>query len=200
VQEGSLGLLDAIASFDSERGADFPTYARFRVRRAIRNALTEQSRLIRLPKQIVERNRAVGRAAAGLTAATGHVPTIDELAAVTGLSSAAVLEAQGAPAAPVSLDQPLVDDGGTLEAVLVDARAINPELEAIDHEQVELVDDAVAHLPGRQREVVVRHFGLGREAEEIAEVAAALHLSRQRTRTIERDALYRLRDRLERRG
>jgi RNA polymerase primary sigma factor len=50
VQEGSLGLLEAIDGYDAGRGTDFETYARFRVRRAIRNALTEKSRLIRLPK------------------------------------------------------------------------------------------------------------------------------------------------------
>src|SRR5204863_9970440 len=58
VQEGSLGVLEAISRFDTRRSDDFESYARFRIRRAIRNALTEQSRLIRLPKQVVERRRA----------------------------------------------------------------------------------------------------------------------------------------------
>jgi hypothetical protein len=49
----------------------------------------------------------------------------------------------------------------------------------------------------RQREIISRHFGFGRTAEEITEVAGALHLSQQRTRAIERDGLYALRDRLE---
>jgi len=199
VQEGVLGLLDAIATFDPGRGIDFETYARFRVRRAIRNALTEQSRMIRLPKQIVERRRAIVRAECTLAAAVGRVPTVAELAAATGLSTAAVVEAQEAAGPPVSLDQPLLDDGATLEDLLVDASAPDPAARAAEHERAECVDDAVAHLPERQREVVARHFGLGREAEKIGDVAVALHLSPQRARTIERDALYRLRDRLERR-
>ena len=59
------------------------------------------------------------------------------------------------------------------------------------------VDAAVKQLPARQREVVKRHFGFGCEAEQIADVAASLHVSQQRARAIERDALYRLRDGLE---
>ena len=51
VQEGVIGLLDAIDHYDPSRGPAFEPYARFRVRRAIRNALTEQARLFRLPKQ-----------------------------------------------------------------------------------------------------------------------------------------------------
>jgi len=45
-QEGALGLLEAIDRYEPARSSDFESYARFRIRRAIRNALTEQSRLI----------------------------------------------------------------------------------------------------------------------------------------------------------
>jgi RNA polymerase primary sigma factor len=197
VQEGSLGLLDAIDHYDPRRGADFEAYARFRIRRAIRNALTEQSRLIRLPKQIVERRRAIERVEAGLIGATGRVPTPAELATATGLSPKAVIETRTIASNLVSLDQPVLSDGSTLETVVADASARDPELETVHHEQAHLVDDAVAHLPKRQREIVSRHFGLGRGEEQIADVAAELHVSQQRARAIERDALYALRERLD---
>jgi RNA polymerase primary sigma factor len=197
VQEGSLGLLDAIDHYDARRGADFEKYARFRVRRAIRNALTAQSRVIRLPKQIVERRRAIERVEAGLIGATGRVPTPAELAVATGLSPEAVVETRTIASNLVSLDQPVFPDGSTLETVVADASARDPEVETVDHEQARLVDDAVAHLPARQREIVSRHFGVGRDAEQIADVAAALHVSQQRARAIERDALYSLREQLD---
>jgi RNA polymerase primary sigma factor len=197
VQEGSLGLLDAIDHYDARRGADFEKYARFRVRRAIRNALTAQSRVIRLPKQIVERRRAIERVEAGLIGATGRVPTPAELAVATGLSPKAVVETRTIASNLVSLDQPVLPDGSTLETVVADASARDPEVETVDHERARLVDDAVAHLPARQREIVSRHFGVGRDAEQIADVAAALHVSQQRARAIERDALYSLREQLD---
>ena len=76
LQEGALGLLEAIDQYDPRRGASFETYARFRIRRAVRNALTEKGRLIRLPKQIVERRRALDQAEAELSAAaSGRTPT-----------------------------------------------------------------------------------------------------------------------------
>ena len=97
IQEGSLGLLDAIDRYDPCHGATFETYARFRVRRAIRNALTDQARLIRLPKQVVERRRAISRAEARLaTEASGRAPTPAQLAVDTGLSVAAVVDARAA--------------------------------------------------------------------------------------------------------
>ena len=108
-----------------------------------------------------------------------------------------LLETRGLAATPISLDQRVLADGSSLEAILADASATDPQVEVVDHERTGLVDTAVAELPERQREILTRHFGLGRSAEEIAEVAAALHLSQQRTRAIEREALCALRERLE---
>lgn len=197
VQEGSLGLLEAIDRFDPRRGMDFDVYARFRIRRAIRNALTDQSRLIRLPKQVVERRRAIERAESIIKNATGRSASPLEISAATGLPSGAVIAARNVGATPVSLDQVVLEDGSTLETLVVDGLARDPQSEAEEHEEVDGVDDAVAALPPRQREVVSRHFGLGQDAEGIAKVAADLHVSQQRARAIERAALCTLRDRLE---
>lgn len=197
VQEGSLGLLDALDHYDPRRGPDFDAYVRFRVRRAIRNALTEQSRLVRLPKQIVERRRAIERAEARFVASHCRRPTDLELAVATGLPAALVAEARNVAATPISLDQPVLPDGSTLETLVVDSTAADPELEVIETEEAIRVDDAVQHLPTRQREIVSRHFGLGRPSEQIPQLAADLHLSQQRTRTIERAALSHLRDELD---
>src|SRR5690348_2190853 len=85
VQEGCIGLLDAIRTFDPSRGVDFESFARFHVRCAIRDALTQTSRLIRLPKRVVERRRAIDRTEAELAAVEGHVPSEVEIAGALGL-------------------------------------------------------------------------------------------------------------------
>src|SRR5690242_290390 len=89
-------------------------------------------------------------------------PTPAELAEATGIALEAIVEARGAATAPVSLDQPV------LEAVLPDDAAVDPEREAVRHEQTEQLAAAVAQLPTRQREIVRRHFGLGEAPEDIA--------------------------------
>lgn len=85
VQEGSVGLLEAIGDFDPRLGVEFASYARFRVHRAIRNALTERARLVRLPKHVVERRRLIDRERARAFAASGRTPSVAELAQRTGL-------------------------------------------------------------------------------------------------------------------
>lgn len=196
-QEGAIGLLDSIDQYDASRGPEFDAYARFRVRRAIRNALTDKSRLIRLPKQIVERRRAIDRADERLTNVEGTHPSLAELADMTGLAPEAVAELRHLVPVVVSLDQAALPDGSPLEALVPDHASPDPEVDAARCEEAELIDRAVEELPPRQREIVSRHYGLGREPEKIAEVASELHLSQQRARTIERDALFALRDQLE---
>ena len=197
-QEGALGLLDAIEHYDPARGLDFEAYARFRIHRAIRNALTERARLLRLPKHVVERRRVLAREAARLTAVTGHEPTTEELAVRTGLPLSAVIEARSVPLEPTSLDVPALPDGSPLESLVADPSAIDPEQTALLHDEAERVDAVVARLPNRQRFAVEHAFGFDAPPESIATVAGRLHLSPPRTRTIMLTALAKIRDELER--
>src|SRR5919197_5044106 len=131
VQEGTIGLVEAIDRYDPRRG-DFDTFARLRIRRAIRNALTDQARLVRLPKQLVEQRRIVARVDQRLTRPPdGRRPAVAEVVSETGLPAAAVLEARRAPALTVSLDEPVLDDGTAREGAIADDTAPDPLVETI---------------------------------------------------------------------
>lgn len=194
VQEGALGLLDAIDHYDPDRGASFETYASFRIRRSIRIALTDKARLIRLPKQIVERRRAIERAEARLTAAAaGRTPTTAEIAAFTGLPVETIRAVRSAELAPVSLDEPALPDGSPLAGVVADPHAADPELIALEHDRATHLAAALASLPERQRRIVKCNWGIGQRSMSNGVLAGRLGLSPRRTHTIGRDALYELR-------
>ena len=193
VQEGAIGLLDAIDHYDPGRGSSFETYARFRVRRAIRNALTEKARLIRLPKQVVERRRTIEHAEARLAAAAGgRIPSAAEIASATGLSVRCVEDARSASIATVSLDEPVLPDGSPLAGLVADSRAVDPELRLLEQEQTSLLAAALADLPERQRRIVRSRWGIGEAPTPNGVLADKLALSPRRTQTICRDALYEL--------
>lgn len=183
VQEGALGLIDAIEHFDPDRGMPFERYARFRARNAMRDALTESSRLVRLPKHVVERRRAIDRYAARAAAATGHWPTAEQIAGALDLDVAEVVVARDAPVAVAVAD--------------VAADPLASTREEADPVAVPDVAGALETLAPRQREIVERHFGIGAGPERLGDIADSLHVSRQRARTIELGALARLRDILE---
>ena len=201
VQEGAIGLLDAIDHYDPGRGASFVSYSRFRIRRAIRNALTDKARLIRLPKQVVERRRAIERAEARIAAATaGQTPAAAEVASATGLSVAAVLDARSAGLAPVSLDEAVLPDGAPLAGVIADPHAADPAVIALERERTRRLTAALENLPERQRRIVSCRWGIGEASMPNRVLASKLALSPRRTQTICRDALYALRNSLAAEG
>lgn len=189
VQEGAIGLLGAIDSYDSRRGASFSTYAFWRVRAAVTHAVTANGRVVRVPRPLLEHRRHVAHARDQLTAA-GHVPSVTQLAEATALSSAAVTEAL-APIGIASLDQPAAD-GATLGDLVSGDAATWPDARLLDREQARALGDALVRLRGRKRTIVSRHFGLVGEPETLTEIAEDLHLSPERTRALKDEALREL--------
>jgi RNA polymerase primary sigma factor len=195
VQEGAIGLLEAVGRFDFSRDVPFEAFAAFHIRRAIRNALTERARLIRLPKGIVQRRRALALVDAEFVAAHGRPAAAAELAELTGLALDDVSAARDAPAATLSLDGAASPDATPLVEV-VPGDAVDPEDVLVRCDEARTIRAAVHALSPRERLVVTRRFGLDGPALSTATIAGDLGVSPQRANRVATDALYHLRDAL----
>ena len=197
VQEGTIGLTQAVDRYEWRNGSRFGAYASWWIKQAIIRALTDQARGIRLPHYLVARRIAVRRAEATLLARLGREPTPDELAAESGLTPAAVKIAGDVAQIRESLNGPLGDGGGELLDTVADPAALDPADVAEELDRRLRVRGAVAALPQREREVIVRRFGFdGEAAESLGAIAAELGLARERVRQIEQHALATLAHRL----
>ncbi len=191
VQEGTVGLIQAVDRFDWRRGRRFSTYAAWWIRQAIRRALTNDSRTIRLPSRLVAKQLATRRAAATLEAGLGRPATTAEIAEATGYDTDAVKGVEDAPLAVASLNDTVgsEDGGAQLVEMVADAAASDPLTEAEVAARAEAVRTAIAELRPREREILTEHFGLDREAHTLEEIAGELHLAPERVRQIEQHAL-----------
>jgi RNA polymerase primary sigma factor len=199
VQEGTVGLIQAVDRFDWRRGRRFSTYAAWWIRQSIRRALTNDSRTIRLPSRVVTKQLAARRAAATLAAALGRAPTLAELAAATGFDTEALSLAVQAPFMSASLNETArgADGAGQLMDIVADATARDPEEELEKAARAAALRSAVARLRDRERDIVVSHFGLDGESHTLEEIASELKLAPERVRQIERHALATLAAKLD---
>ena len=199
VQEGTVGLIQAVDRFDWRRGRRFSTYAAWWIRQAIRRALTNDSRTIRLPSRLVAKQLATRRAAATLQAGLGRTATTAEIAAATGYDLAAVESAERAPIAPASLNETVGGEEGSsqLLELVADATARDPSDETEQAARDAAIRTAVAELRPREREIVVNHFGLDCEPHTLEQIAHELDLAPERVRQIEQHALAALARRLD---
>jgi RNA polymerase primary sigma factor len=195
VQEGNLGLLRAVERFDWRRGVKFSTYATWWIKQAItRGAADRGARAIRLPVHVDEQVGRLRRTQTRLHELLGRLPSTGELAAELQLPVEAVARLQGVAQAVTSLDTPIGDDGAALQDFLEDEAATGPDRLAVEAVGRQALEQVLAGLPERARQVLILRFGLDSGTPRtLEEVGAQLGVSRERARQIERSALAALR-------
>jgi RNA polymerase primary sigma factor len=199
ISEGNIGLMKAVERFDPAKGGKLSTYGSWWIKQAIKRALANQSKTIRLPVHLVDKISRMRRVAMKLQEELGHEPSDEELAAELGTTAARVSQMRIASIRPASLDAPISDDdSNNFSEVVEDERAVDPYHELEDKTVVNMLQDMVKHLDEREATILRYRFGLDGGAEKtLEEVGVKFDVTRERVRQIQNLALRKLRKMIE---
>ena len=195
IDEGNLGLIKAAQKFDETRGFKFISYAVWWIRQSILQAISEQSRIVRMPLNQVGFQSKLTKAIVNFEQEFERRPSVGELAELLDTDVSKVQEALGTNGKKVSVDAPFAeDDSNCLIDIMTDDSAPSTDNQMEKESLSSDLDAALKSLNDRERQVLKMLFGIGRNEMTAEEVANTLNLTRERVRQIKERALRRLRE------
>jgi RNA polymerase primary sigma factor len=195
ISEGNIGLMEAVGRFDPGKGSKLSTYASWWINRAIQRALVNQSKMIRLPAEVVDRIRRMRRVSAQVSNDLGREPTDEELAEELGIPNEKIVRLRTVGLRPVSFDAPISDEEQTaLCENIPDEQSLTPFELLLEKDFSEQIDRLLKTLNEREIKIITHRFGLnGTPAKPLEQVGELIGVTHERVRRLELAALAKLR-------
>ena len=195
INEGNLGLLKAAERFDETRGFKFISYAVWWIRQSILQAISEQSRIVRLPLNQVGSVNKINREINRFEQLNERRPSVDEIAEKIDLPQEKIDEAMSINGHHISVDAPFVEgEDNSLLDVMTNAEAPMADKELVDESLKSEIQTALNALNERERNVVEASYSINQPELTLEEIGSKFGLTRERVRQIKEKAIRKLRN------
>ena len=197
INEGNIGLVKAAKRFDETRGFKFISYAVWWIRQSILQAISQNSRMVRLPLNKIGEISKIKKVFSSLEQTHQRPPSATEIANELDMSSAKVKLAMKNSGKHLSMDAPFEPgESSNLYNVIASKDTTSPDDKMIKDSLSADINQALKTLPDRESEVIRLHYGLGeRSPKSLGEIGELFDITRERVRQIREKAIRMLRKR-----
>ena len=192
INEGNLGLIRAVNTFDETRGFKFISYAVWWITQHMRTAIQKTGRVVRLPSHITESMGKLYRKSLELEQEFEREPTTEEMAEISDTTIKWIEDLVKSYSGPVSLEDSSAEDRPLIEYLI--SNDPRPEMQLMQESLKNEIKNLIKKLKDREAHVLTEYYGLGEDdPKTLEQIGEQLDLSGERVRQIKERALQRLR-------
>ena len=195
INEGNIGLMNAIERYDVDKGYHFISYAVWWIRQAILKAICEKSRMIRLPLNRANELVQIKKAEKTLQSENGEDVDISDIASAINMEDDHVMNLLNISKDIVSLETPVYAEKGASELgdFIQDDEYKSPDEIAIEKSLKDDINAVLSTLSEKEASIIEYRFGLnGHSPMSLKDIGDRYNLTKERIRQIEKKAIKRL--------
>ncbi len=193
INEGNIGLIQAIEKFDETRGFKLITYAVWWIRQALLQCINEKSKTVRVPVNRITNYTKIARFVSEYQFKNGHSPSTEEIHLATDLTRKEIAATINLGNNERSIHATVGDQKSEFQSFFTDSMFESPDY-AVELESIrETLETALKTLLPKDAEILRMYYGFNYErAYTLEEIANRFQLTRERIRQIRENALAKL--------
>ena len=194
INEGNLGLIKAAKKYDETRGFKFISYAVWWIRQSIMQAISEQSRIVRVPINQMGVMHKMRKVVQQFEQEYQRLPSIDEIAEQIDLPKEKIVEIMSMITKKISMDAPIsTNDDGNLLDVLPNKNSPSADEDLLEEGLKKEIERLLVSLSEREQIILRGYFGINQRELSLEEIGEQTGLTRERVRQLKEKAIKRLR-------
>lgn len=189
IQEGNEGLIEATKKWDVDKGFKFISYAVWWIRQKIVLALSNKSRMIRIPTSQIALLQKINKMIIDFEVKNERSPSNAEISKLTGIPEYKIPNILAAITKFVSVDSPISDDEGTMLDIIPNKNSLSSDYSLIEESKTNEINRIINILTPREQDIIRMYFGINCDPMTLDNISNKFGITNERTRQIKDGAI-----------